>query len=204
MEKKLITISRQCGSGGHTIGEKVSERLGIPLYDKKIMELVAERSGLSLKTVREQGEYASRSLLYSIATLVSKSYSVDMDNRGKMALPDQINAYQVEVIRELAGQGSGIFIGKCADSILEDDPDCLHVYISGDLEDRKKRVTAEHGIPPEEAEAHVLDRDKKRATHYRYFTDRVWGTASNYDLCLNSSFWGIDGCVDIIAGWFEK
>lgn len=205
MSKNIITISRQCGSGGHSIGSKVAEELGIPFYDKKIMEIVAKRSGLSEDTIEKQGEENSNGVLYNLAVSLSRGYSAySADNKHNMVLPDQIFAFQSELIRELADKESCVIVGRCADSILEGRPDCLHVYIYADLEDRKKRVIAEHGIDPEEAEYHVLSRDKKRAQHYKYYTERTWGAAKNYDICLNSSHFGVDNCVDIIVDIIKR
>lgn len=197
MDNRVITISRQCGSGGHTIGKMVAERMGIPLYDSNLVEMVAERSGLSRETVREQGEYASFSLLYSLAMNIASGHT--LNEKGNMVLPDQINAFQTELIQELADKGPCVIIGHCADYVLRSRPDCLHVFISGSLEDRKKRVISEHNIAAAEAEAHVKDRDSKRARHYEHFTDQTWGMAKNYNLCLDSSYLGIERCVDLIV-----
>ncbi len=199
MKKCIITIGRQCGSGGHSIGKSVADKLGIPLYDRKLVEIVAERSGLSAETVQREGEYASTSLLNSIA---SRGYSAyNAYQRENMFLPDQINAYQTELIKELAEKDSCVIVGRCADYILQDNNDCLHVFISAAMPERIKRVIAEHGIAPEAAESHVKNRDKKRAAYYKYLTDRVWGAATNYDLCLNSSKLGMVCCVDIICNY---
>ena len=114
------------------------------------------------------------------------------------AIPDQINAYQTELIRELAEKESCVIVGRCADSVLRDREDCFHVFIFGALRDRTNRVVAEHGIDAKAAEGHVKNRDKKRAAYYKHITDKVWGMSSNYDLCLNSSKLGIDRCVELI------
>lgn len=146
MKKCIITIGRQCGSGGHTIGKSVADKLGIPLYDRKLVEIVAERSGLSAETVQREGEYATTSLLTSIA---SRGYSAyNAYQRENMFLPDQINAYQTELIKELAEKDSCVIVGRCADYILQDNNDCLHIFISAAMPDRIKRVIAEHGIAP--------------------------------------------------------
>ena len=114
--------------------------------------------------------------------------------------PDQINAYQTELIQELAKKGSCVIVGRCADYILQERRDCFHVFITGELPDRAARVTEEHGIAADAARSHVKDRDRRRSSYYRHITDQVWGMAANYDLCLNSSKLGIDRCVDLILG----
>ena len=121
-----------------------------------------------------------------------------------MALPDQINAYQTELIKELAEKGSCVIVGRCADYILQGREDCLHVFITGVLSDRASRVVAEHGVAVSAAEAHVKERDKKRSGYYKHITDQVWGMAANYDLCLNSSKLGIDRCVELILASLDK
>ena len=192
----VITIGRQCGSGGHTIGRIVAERLEIPLYDKEIIQTVAKRSGLAEETVEKEGEYSTTSLLYNVATRGISGY--DVANRDNMLLRDIVNAYQTEYIRELAEKGPCVIVGRSADYILRNRENCLNIFIHGDLSDRVARVTEEHGVDPAEAQKHVLDRDKKRAKYYRHITDQIWGLAENYDLCLNSSKLGIDGCVELI------
>lgn len=199
--KKIITIGRQCGSGGHTIGEMVAERLGIPFYDKEIIQKVAEETGLSEETIEKEGEYSTTSILYNIATRGISGYNVAKNEN--MLLRDQINAYQTNYIKELAEQGPCVIVGRSADYILEDRDDCVHVFIYGDLEDRMRRVENEHGVSSKDSKKHVLSRDKKRSKYYMYVTDRVWGLAENYTVCLNSSELGIERCVDIIVDCYK-
>lgn len=194
--KKIITIGRQCGSGGHTIGKFVAESLGIALYDKEIIKKVAERSGLSEETIEQKGEYNTNSFLYNLATRGISAFNVS--DRDSMPISDRINAYQTEYIKELAEKGPCVIVGRSADYILSDRDDVLNVFIYGRLEDRTARVISEHGVAEKDAEQHVLGRDKKRSKYYKYITDQVWGLAENYDLCLNSSELGIEKCVEII------
>lgn len=194
--KTIITIGRQCGSGGHTIGKLVAERLGIPFYDKEIIKTVAERTGLSEETVEQKGEYSTSSFLYNVATRGISAYN--MSSRDTMPLAEQINAYQTEYIKEIAEKGACVIVGRSADYILADRDDTLNVFIYGKLEDRMARIVSEHGVAEKEAKSHVLERDKKRAKYYKHITDQVWGFAENYDLCLNSSELGIEKCVEII------
>lgn len=198
MKKQVITISRQCGSGGHTIGKAVAKQLGIPFYDKKLLEIVAKESGFLLDVVEQQGEHVPASLLYSIAAHISYGFE-SMGRKNIASLPDQIYSFQKKLILELAKKESCVIVGRCADYILRDNTDCLHVYIYGKIEDREKRVICEHGIAREDVKAHILDRDKKRREHYEYYTGQKWGMAENYTLCLNSSYYGVDACVKLIA-----
>lgn len=196
MQKRVITIGRQCGSGGHTIGRQVAERLGLPFYDKKLIELVAQRSGLSEKVIREQGEYAEGSLLYELATNLSYGY---LATDGGLTLPDRIQSFQTELIKELAEKESCVIIGRCADYILRERTDCLNVFIYADAQSKIQRVIQRHDVDPKQAEKHVKDRDKRRASHYYRYTDRNWGDPASYDLCLNSGALGVDKCTELIV-----
>lgn len=196
MNKRIITISRECGSGGHTIGKMIAEKLGVTFYDKRLMELVAQRSGLSEKTIEEQGEHTTTSLLFNLATNISYAYNVA--NKGSMILPDQIYAFQAELIRELADKESCVIVGRCADYILKERRDCLNVFIHADTESKKARISNEHRVESQNVEIHIKDREKKRSTHYHHYTDQVWGASKNYHICLNSSTFGIDKCVDMV------
>ena len=201
MSYKIITISRQCGSGGHTIGQLVAEKLGIPLYDKKILEEVAKRSGLAEDVIETEGEYSTSSLLFGIAMGIYNGW--DATQRENMPLREQINAYQTEFIREVAEKGACVIVGRCADYVLRERTDCINVYIYGKEDDRVKRVIEEHRVSDFEAEVHVKKRDKKRAAHYKYITDQEWGDMKNYNLCLDSSKLGIEKCVELILNCVE-
>lgn len=196
MSYKIITISRQCGSGGHTIGQVLAEKLNIPLYDKKILEEVSRRSGLAEDVIESEGEYSTSSMIFNIAMGIYNAW--DVSQRETMPLREQINAYQTEFIREVTNKGSCVIVGRCADYILRERTDCLNVFIYGNCEDRIKRVIEEHRVPDYEAEAHVKRRDKKRAAHYKYITDQEWGNMNNYNLCLDSSKLGIEKCIELI------
>lgn len=198
MKKQIITISRQCGSGGHTIGEAVARQLDIPFYDKKLLEIVAKESGFPIDVVEQQGEHVPSNLLYSIATHISYGFDY-IGRKNTYSLPDQIYAFQKKLIQELAKSESCVIVGRCADYILRNNAECLHVFIYGKIEDREKRVVSEHKIAGGDAKVHILDRDKKRRQHYEYYTGQKWGAVENYNLCLDSSYYGIDICTKIIA-----
>lgn len=201
MGKRIITISRACGSGGRTIGKTVAEKLGISYYDKRLLELVAQKSGLAEEVVEEQGEYATTSLLYNMAMNISYAYNVA--SKGGMVLPDQINAFQTEIIQELAEKEPCVIVGRAADYILRDRKDCLNVFIHADMDAKRERIIKEYGIAPEDAKEHIRDREKKRVKHYRHYTDQVWGEATHYHLCLDSSNLGIEKCIELILKAYE-
>jgi cytidylate kinase len=201
MNKRIITISRECGSGGHTIGKLLAEKLDISFYDKKLLELVSQKSGLTEDIIAEQGEHIKSNLLYNLATNISYAYNVD--TKGSMILPDQIFAFQTEIIRGLAEKESCVIVGRCSDYILRNRDDCLHVFIHADMESKKARIISEHRVAPDLAEAHIKDREKKRSAHYHYYTDQMWGNTKNYSICLDSGALGIEKCVDLIFSALE-
>ena len=190
MKQTIITISREFGSGGHFIGEEVSKRLGIPFYDKNIIQQIAEKTGFSEDFVKEQSEYAPSKNMFAYAF-------VGRDHTGS-SLSDRIYAAQTQVIRNLAEKGSCIIIGRCADYILKDRPDTYHIFVYGDEYEKISRTQQLFNLSEKDARAMNRDMDKKRRLHYEYYTDRKWGRAENYDISLNSSTFGIDGCVEII------
>ena len=197
MGTRIITISRQCGSGGHEIGELVAKRLGMKFYDKELVKAVAERSGFSEEIIESKGEAATQGFFFNIGE--NRGGSVSAADRSSMPLSDQINAYQAEFIRELADWERCVIVGRCANYVLRKRQDCLHVYIYGSLEDRVARVMRTHGVQEETARSHIVERDKKRAKYYKYQTNRVWGQAENYNLCLDVSRLGLEQCVEILA-----
>ena len=202
MSKKIITIGRQCGSGGHTIGKALAEKLNIPLYDREFLEEISKRSGLSEDVVEQEGEYSSANKIFNTAAGFYRNN--DINDKNSLPLREQINAYQIEFIKEIANQGPCIIVGRCADFILRDREDCLNVFVHSGLDNRILRVIEEHRVPNEEAENHITDRDRKRAAHYQYITGQTWGDVNNYHLCLDSGILGLDTCIELIVSCYEK
>ena len=201
MEKKIITISRQYGSGGRYVGQKLSEKLGIPCYDEKLIDMVAKESGFAQDFVAEKGERMTGSLLFNIAS--SLSYANNVFSGNGVSLQDEIYFIQNKIIKDLAEKGSCVIVGRCADYILREREDCLNVFIFADNESKIERAEKYFNITREEAPAVLKKKDKARANHYKYYTDQEWGMASNYDLCLNSGLIGIEGCVKAIQQVLE-
>lgn len=196
MTKKIITISRAFGSGGHTIGKAVAERLGIPCYDKELVDKVAEESGFHADFIEEAGEYApvTNSFLFNIAVS-----SNPMAMMNSMSMADQLFVCQTNVIRKLADEGPCVIVGRCADYILRDREDCLHVFIHADMEHRAKRIVEKYGETRQTPKKRLTDKDNKRKIYYKHYTNRNWGEAQNYHLSLNSGLIGEEKCVDIIV-----
>ena len=196
MSKQIITIGRQCGSGGHTIGKTLSERLGIPFYDKEIIELAAKESGFTKDFIEDNGEHASVSMLYNLVK--NLSYSSNMRSESYYSLQDEVYFCQTRIIKELGEKGPCVIVGRCADSILEERSDVLNVFIHADMDYRVKRCVERSETSRDEAQAYIATKDKRRANHYKYYTEKNWGHSSNYHLCLDSGMLGIEKCVSII------
>lgn len=192
MKNRIITISREFGSGGRTIGKMVAEKLGIPCYDAEIIQKMADETGFAPDYVKEAGEYSPGSFL-------SAAFSNRMFGPTN---EDILWQHQYRVITELAEKGPCVIVGRCADYILEDKADCLKVFIHADLEFRAKRIVEVYGERAESPEERIKDKDKRRAAYHRFYTNMKWGYAQNYDLTLNSGVLGIDNCVDIITSLF--
>jgi cytidylate kinase len=202
MDKFIITISREFGSGGRLIGEKLAARLGIEYYDKNIIHMAAERSGLSYKFIEQNEENMSNSLLFTLPAATSYT-SFRTTTYYDTPVNDKTFLAQTEVIRELS-KNSCIIVGRCADYILRDDPALIKIFITGDFEERVHRAVNEYQFPSEAAEEKIKKIDKSRANYYKYYTGQPWGSIHNYDLIINSSFTGIPGAVAVITTMLEE
>lgn len=191
MSYKVITISREFGSGGRTVGKQLAEKLGIPCYDREIIEKVAEESGYDKQYIEETGEYTKGGILNTI--FQSRSYGYSPSNE------DIIWKFQAELIRKLAREGPCVIVGRCADYILREDPEVLRVFIHASMEFRAKRIVEEYGEREDSPQKRLRDKDKQRSAYYDYYTDMRFGDGRNYHLCLDSGELGIDKCVDILA-----
>lgn len=189
MKNRIITISREFGSGGRTIGKLVADRLGIPCYDAELIEKIAEKSGFAEEYVKEESEYASSSWL-SAAFL---NYSMGQTNQ------DRLWIIQQKIITKLAQEGPCVIVGRCADYILRDKADCLRVFIHSSMKHRAQRIVKEYGEREESPEQRLKSKDKRRAAYYRFYTDMKWGRTQNYHLTLDSGELGLEKCAKIIA-----
>jgi len=186
MSLPIITIARQFGSGGRIVGEKVSTLLNIPLYDRKLVEFTAEKSGFCAAVVEQMSQKKPASLLYALS-----GASIEFP------LQDQVYFAQAKVIREIGEQGASVIVGRCADSILEEKR-LLRVFLYASDEARIKRTKEEYKIEAKNYADFIRKKDKKRKGYYDYFTHRSWGKSENYDLCINTDI-GLDLVADIIA-----
>ena len=192
MKNRVITISREFGSGGRTIGKKVAEKLGIPCYDAELIQKIAEQSGFSENYIKDAGEYTPGGFLASAFA----NRSMGPTNE------DYLWKIQYNIITELAKKGPCVIVGRCADYILKDKTDCLNVFIHADMQYRADRIVREYGEREESPEQRLKDKDKRRAAYHRFYTNMKWGYARNYHLTLDSGVLGIDKCVEVISGMY--
>ena len=190
MAKRIITISREFGSGGRFIGEEIAKKLGIAYYDKNIIYEIAEMSGLSPEYIRENAELSPKKGLFAYAF-------AGRDITGK-SVEDMVYEAQRKVILELVEKEPCVIIGRNADYILKDRDDVLNVFIHGNMPEKIQRICRLYNAEKQEAVKMMADIDKRRMANYNFYTNQSWGKASNYTLCLNSSQIGYDRCEKII------
>ena len=188
----IITITRQYGSGGHNIGKALSERLGIPFYDKELISLAAKESGISPEVFENVDEKATNSLLYSLS-LGLYNYGNGFSSMGDLPVNDKLYILQHKIIKQLANKGPCVFVGRCAD----------YIYIYADIDVRTKRAVERQSIDPARAKQAVLKADKNRANYYSFYSGKKWGLADNYDLCINSTALSTEQAVDIICEYLN-
>ncbi len=187
----IITISRQFGSGGRTVGKQVAAKLGIPCYDSELIEKVAEESGFAKEYIEVQGEYSN------FKTWIGRALGSTGGSSG-LTNQDIIWIAQRKVILGIAEKGPCVIVGRCADFILRGRADILSVFIHAADEVRAERIVRLYGEKEDKPEKRLKDKDKRRSAYYKYYTDTEWGVAKNYDISLDSGKFGIDKCVDII------
>ena len=198
-KKIIITIARQYGRGGREIGERIAKELGIPLYDKEIINDAAAKGELNTEIIKKADESAANSLLYTLA-MGSNVIGTTMHFGYKMPINDRLFLLQSEVIKDYAAKGSCVVIGRCSDYVLREEKNILRLFIYGDIEHRQKRVAERH---PELKSSQVIDTinktDKRRSSYYNFYTGNKWGKYDNYDMAINSSTLGIEGTAQIIV-----
>ena len=195
MEKKIITISSEFGSGGRTIGRMVAEELGIPFYDKELVDQIAVESGFAPKFVEEHGEHSPGKSLFSYAFAPQGVPGI----MNGLSTADFLWNIQCNVILQLADQGPCVIVGRNADYILKDRQDALHVYVFADTAYRADRIVRLYGESEKTPEVRLQEKDKRRRVNYQHYTGRTWGQAQNYDVCLNTGVLGTEQCKDIVV-----
>lgn len=200
MEKTIITISREFGSGGRTIGRMVAEKLGIPFYDKELVDQIALESGFAPKYVEEHGEHSPSGSFFSYAFAPQGIPGV----MNGLSTADFLWNIQCNVILQLAEKGPCVIVGRNADYILKDHPEALHVYVFADVPYRAERIVRLYGDSEKTPEQRLAEKDKRRRVNYQHYTGRTWGQAQNYDICLDTGVLGIEQCAQIVVDIVEN
>ena len=193
----IITIGRQYGSGGRLIGKRLAEELDIPYYDREILTLSAQESGIGEELFQEYDEKPTRSFLFSLVAGMpgrggAGAYYMDMPLNHKIFLA------QFDTIKRIASQGPCVIVGRCADYVLSDNKNAVNVFVKASMEVKKQRVIAYYGIDKDKAEDVIIKTDKRRASYYNYYANTRWGDLDNYHLVIDSGALGIDGSAAII------
>ena len=196
MGNKIITISREFGSGGRTIGKMVAEKLCIPCYDQEIIQRIAQESGYCEDFVAERSEHASLSNWFANA-FGGKDYYGN-------SIQDKLWVAQLKAIVEVANKGNCVIVGRCADFILKETSDCIRVFIHAELKDKCKRIVEQYGESNETPERRLKEKDKRRAAYYQLYTDQKWGDLKNYDIALNTSTLSFEQCAETIVNLYNN
>ena len=196
MCEKVITISREFGSGGREIGMKLAGKLKIPFYDKELISLSAEESGLAEESFLRYDEY-----IPGLEEQAAQKLYLPFSSVYEVSMSDQIFLAQSRVIGKLAGQGPCIIVGRCADRVLSGS---VNLFVYAKMEQRIKRMNSLNtGVAPELMEGKIREIDAKRRDYYQYYTGNEWGKAQNYHLSLESGLIGIDGCLNVVLSYLE-
>ena len=200
---KVITITRQFGSGGREIGKKLAEAYGIPFYDNEIISRAAKDTGFAEAAFERAEDKASNSLLYSIAMGMNVFSSQDVGFSG-LSLDDRIFLAQSKVIRNVAKEGPCVIVGRCADYILKNQENVVNLFIRATLDFRIKRAIEVEGIPKEKSAEMGMKKDKSRANYYKYHSGERWDNVLNYDFAIRSDLCGIDGTVACLKAYLDQ
>lgn len=199
MNKNLIfTISRQYGTGGHDIGVELAKSMGLAFYDKELIALAAQQSGISKDLFENADEMPSNSFLYSLSMGTHTLGAGGVTQFGELLTNDKLFILQSQVIRSLADKGPCVIVGRCADYILRDCPRCVNVFIHADTAQREKHIQETEGLSEQAARDKVRKMDKKRASYCNYYSDVPWGIASSYHLCLDVTRITVSAAAELI------
>lgn len=200
---KVITISRQYGSGGREVGRKLADHYGIPFYDNEIIAHAAKESGFAEVAFEKAEEKATNSFLYSLAMGMSAYGNMDM-GFSTMSVDDRLFLAETKVTRRFAQQGPCVIVGRCADYVLKDMPNVINVFVLADMSARVTRAIEVYELPKAKAEDNILKFDKRRSNYYNFHTGKRWGDVNNYHLSIRSDFGGIDHAVKTLIAYLES
>lgn len=197
MHSLVITIGRQYGSGGRLIGEAVANKLGIPFYNRNMIDMIAEKSGLAREYISRREDKVSSRMIW--APLVGDTGMSMLYSLSYYTNSDKMFFAQSEIIKDIAKKGSCVIVGRCADYILRERKNCLKVFVYGDKKDRMERIVQQYGVEQAKAAKTLDNTDNGRAKYYNHYTEMTWGDCRHYHLCIDSSRFGIEGAADVIV-----
>lgn len=193
----VITISRQFGSGGHEIGERLARQLDVPFYDKALIAMAAKQSGLSEEVFAHADEKATSSLLYSMV-MGNYSFGARVPGINEMPINDKLFIIQSDIIKKAAAEGPCVVIGRCADYILREHANCMNVFVHANKEDRIRRSVAKKDCEERKAADFVTKKDKQRANYYNFYSNKRWDDLQNYDITIDTSRFSLDEAVELL------
>ena len=193
----IITIGRECGSGGRHIGQALAEKLGIKCYDKELLNLAAKESGLCKELFETHDEKPTSSFLYSLV-MDTYSFGYNASSFVDMPISHKVFLAQFDTIKKIADEGPCVIVGRCADYALADFDNCISIFVHANMDKRIKRIASKYALTEAKARDQILKTDKKRASYYNYYSDKKWGDGSSYNMCIDSGVCGIDGTVQLI------
>ena len=200
----IVTIARQYGSGGHEVGEILAREYNFAFHDKSLIELAAQKSGIDMELLKKADEDVTPSFLYSIAVGNFDMYPLSINmSPYEMPINDKLFNLQADIIKEQASKGSSIFVGRCADYILNERKNVIKVYIYADINNRAKRIAEVEGISESDARVLIYKTDKRRANYYNYYTSLKWGKSENYNLMIDTGAVGTEGAAKIIGEYIK-
>lgn len=200
--KILITIGRQTGAGGRSIGKLVAEKLGISYYDKELLDRAAKESGFAPEILERHDEKPTHSFLYS---LIMDGHGMGIPTGyGSLPLDHQIFLAEFNTIKKIAEEESCVIVGRCADYALEENPDVMTVFLYAEEEDKIARMMQESGMSETKTRELIMKKDHMRANYYNYFSSKKWGNSNTYDLCINTSTFGYEGSAEIIINALNR
>lgn len=202
MDKFVITIARGYGSGGRTLGKHLAEELGINYYDREILRLTADATGINKELFEHADEQLKRTSLYKVASNVYRGEIIKPDTDDVIS-NDSLFHYQAKVIRELAEYESFVVIGRCADYILKDNKNVLKIFVHAPMDTCVERIGDLSSLSREELKQVICRTDRRRADYYYYYTGRLWNDAKNYDLCINSEELNMDQCLKLVKSFLD-
>lgn len=200
---KIITISRQYGSGGREVGKRLAEHYGIPFYDNEIIANAAKESGFAEAAFERAEQKATNSFLYSLAMGMSAYGNMDM-GFSAMSVDDRLFLAETKVTRRFAQEGPCVIVGRCADYVLKDLPNVVNLYIAAEMSARVKRAIEVYELPHDKAEQNIIKFDKRRSNYYNFHTGRKWGDVNNYHMSIRTDFGGIEHTVETIIAYLGE